>query len=555
MANDYIPQFEQIEVNTPDRNAFNLSHSVRSSMNFGKLYPIFCEKVVPGDSWQINTESFIRTSALVSPVMGSVNYHVHFFFVPNRIIWKYNEEYLGGGKDGLLAPVPPYFKYNAVATSGSNYLFRKGTACDYMGIPPIDQSIYTPTGTTATNDEPINMLPFFAYNKIYADYYLDENLGNLMSSYPTERFVHPMDVVGDLDLDTRSALYKNFTTLRYRSFEKDYFTSALPFVQRGQASAITLRDAVVKLADNGGSQVLKNATNTGYVATTHTDLQQSTSHSLCLSNGSASIGALLDPNGTLSVSNANFTINDLRKANALQRFLERDAIAGYRNIEIIYSHFGIMSEDNRLQRSEYLGGMKTPITIGDVVQTEPSSSSPAGSMAGKGTAYGQSDTIRLDSKEYGWLLGIASILPRTEYHQGLPRKFSVFDRFSEYWPEYAHLGEQEVLNKELWFLPTSSDSVRNDVFGYQSKYVEYKQIPNRICGEMRDSLSTWNLARTFSSRPTLNNSFVLCNPDSGSTDMYRVFAYTGNDYDHFYVNTAFDISVLRMMPIFGTPAL
>lgn len=537
--------FSSVRLKKPKRTAFNLSHEVKMSMPMGKLVPFLCQDVVPGDTFNMNTELMMRLAPMISPVMHRVNVYTHFFFVPNRIIWNEWEDFITGGEKGDAAPVSPYMTKN-------NYyllerMMHRGSLADYLGFPSTDKSHggVDPTVPLLPDDFPISSLPFRAYQMIYNEYYRDQNLEE------------PIAISKESGLELAPV---ELLQLRDRCWEKDYFTSALPWTQRGGEVHLPIAgDAEVRYNASIGdpdtnAQVWKKAGDGNVGADTGgVDLRPNSVHhpgaSMYDSNNDP---VNLDPNGTLFADMSNVsstTINELRLATRLQRWLERTARGGSRYIEQIASHFGVRSSDARLQRPEFLGGGKSPVVISEVLQTSSTdNNSPQANMAGHGISVGNTHRFKRYFEEHGFVIGIISVLPRTSYQQGLPRQFQRRDKFDYYWPEFAHLGEQPVYENELYM--SATDNVHNPrVFGYQSRYSEYKFIASRVAGDFKGNLNFWHMGRIFDNRPLLNKNFVQSDPTK------RIFAVTDPDEHPLYVQIYNNIKAIRPMPRFGTPML
>lgn len=263
----------------------------------------------------------------------------------------------------------------------------------------------------------------------------------------------------------------------------------------------------------------------------------------------------LDPNGSLTAATSSLsvdaiTVNDLRRATKLQEWLEKNARGGSRYIESIESHFGVRSSDKRLNRSEFIGGSSQDVVISEVLQTSKTDSAgsetPQGNMAGHAVSVGHSGAKGYFCEEHGFIIGITSIMPVTAYQQGIHRMFSRFSSLDYYWPSFAHLGEQEVLNQELFYSASSADK---DTFGYIPRYSEYKFINSRVAGSFRDSMDFWHLGRKFDTAPSLNSDFIACNPSN------RIFAVELQNEQHVYAHVFNKVKASRRMPIFGTPRL
>lgn len=401
---------------------------------------------------------------------------------------------------------------------------------------------------TAPQNYRVSSLPFRAYQLIYNEYYRDQNL------------TEPVDIslLSGFE-DTLHAL--NLLQLRRRAWEKDYFTSALPWLQRGpevtvpiQGSGDTLDvtyDRQAATTQRWVDSDLRSFENgVAYDATFATEGNLHFSRLIGVNGGTGNRAPELDPNGTLKVNvdEMGININDLRTSNALQRWFERNARGGSRYIEQILSHFGVRSSDARLQRPQFLGGGRMPISVSEVLQTSSTDeTSPQANMAGHGISAGINNGFKHYFEEHGYIIGIMSITPRSGYQQGVPRDFTKFDNMDFYFPEFAHLSEQEVKNQELFL---SSDSNYNGgTFGYTPRYAEYKYHQSEAHGDFRGNLSYWHLNRIFEDKPNLNTTFVECKPSN------RVFATSETEDDKFWVQMYQDVRALRLMPKYGTPML
>lgn len=500
------------------------------SMDMAYLVPFICNEVVPGDKFRVNSEIMIRLAPMVSPVMHRINVFTHYFFVPNRLIWNEFEDFITGGPDGNKMPVMPHTTFRDIVSEGDVELTQLGSLADYFGLPPETHP-----------DLEFSTLPFRAYQLIYQEYYRDQNLmEEIPFNFGSGR--ESIDFLG------------NLCALRRRCWEKDYFTSALPWSQRGGDVSLPISGRAPVILNEAGqsgraSQFVRNATGT---FTPNTTLITGPSGDLeaRAANGSAA-EANIDPMGSLDAvldGATDVTINDLRRSVRLQEWLERNARGGARYIEQILSHFGVKSSDARLQRPEYLGGGKSPVVISEVLQTSSSdSTTPQANMAGHGIAVGSSHQFSRFFEEHGYVIGILSVMPRTAYQDGVPRHFLKTDKFDYYFPEFAHLGEQEIWNSEIWS-QTTGDAAKG-TFGYTPRYAEYKYMPGSVHGDFRQSLDFWHLGRKFGSRPRLNAAFVEANPSK------RIFAVTDQNVHSLYVHIYNNMRAIRPMPRFGTPRL
>lgn len=518
--------FDRIQLKSPKRSAFDLSHGRKFSMNMGDLVPVLCTEVIPNDKIRLNMEHLVRMQPLLAPMMHHVNVTTHFFFVPNRLIWNDWENFITGGEKGNSNPVFPTLKVTN-SIQYKNVGLGIGSLADYLGVPV--KQFEGKTGILQPNQ--ISALPFRAYQLIYNEYYRDQNLEEPVefgkSSGVTE--------AGSLSVTSNSPT-RQLLRLRKRAWEKDYFTSALPFAQKGEQMTIPITgEFPVKFTNmfGGNSKEVK--------ATTNID-------------GDIDLNALNAQNeagylNTELTGSTGTTINELRAASRIQRWAEKNARSGNRYVELILSHFGIKSSDARLQRPEYLGGGKTPITISEVLQNSATEEdSPQGNMAGHGVSPGSTNQFSRRFEEHGYIIGIMSIMPRTGYYQGIPRHFMKTDKFEFAWPDLAHMGEQQVHAGEIYFSPEQATGNR-DSFGYQPRYSEYRFINDTVHGDFVDTLKYWHMAREFEERPYLNESFIKANPTN------RVFAVTDPTYPKLLVQTYSKMQAIRSLPKYGNPGM
>lgn len=509
--------FNSIKVERQRTNTFDLTHDVKFSSRMGELTPVLVTEVLPGDSFKIGADSLIRFAPLIAPVMHRFDATIHYFFVPNRIIWENFPEFLA-----QQAHVHPTLTLEDTVGSLTPEQLR---FLDYMGVPPI-----------TNNTIAVNALPFAAYQCIYNEYYRDQNLITEVDYQLSDGPITP------------GTQFNELLTLRKRAWQHDYFTSSLPFAQRGPEALIPLGDVQLKDDWTTGGR-FKESDGTTVVESTPFSAGVGGS----LEFGTADyVNTAYDPNGTLESGTT--TINNLRRAFKLQEWLEKNARAGIRYVELILSHFGVRSSDQRLQRPEYITGVKQPIVVSEVLNTagqvlpdgDTGDPLPQGNMSGHAVSVIQGQSGSYRSEEHGFIIGIMSVMPKPAYMQGLHRQFSKLSPFDYYWPSFAHLGEQEVKAKEIYVDAADTEAT----FGYVPRYAEYKYIPSRVAGQFRSTLDYWHLARKFASEPTLSQQFIECDPD----DLTRIFAVETGD-DELFCHVLHKITARRPMPVYGTPML
>ena len=521
--------FREVPGSKVKRNAFNLSHERKLSLDMGKLVPIMCTEVVPGDTFRVNSEIMMRFAPMFFPVMHRIDVYVHYFFVPNRLLWNEWEDFITGGDDGKADPEFPRFRVTKQFWQQWNDEHGgPGSLADYLGVP------YIPEPATENDYIDISLLPYRAYVKIFNEYYRDQ------------------DLVQEITIGDHGGIFTwpgDLPKIQNRAWEKDYFTSARPWAQKGDSVTIPIAGTVDVELDTDSATPRFVDVNDNPVSNANIETR-SGGVVYGSSEGQSARQAWFDPNGSLVANLSNVsvaTINELRRAFQLQKWMERNARSGSRYTEVLRAHFGVKSSDARLQRPEYLGGGRQKVSISEVLQTsETTENSPQGEMAGHGISIGSSNRFKAFFEEHGYIMGIMSVLPRTAYQQGLPKHLQKFDRFDYYWREFAHIGEQEIKRSEIMVRPTIESN--NVTFGYAPRYAEYKYIPSTVHGDMKDTLRAWHLGRYFETVPVLNEEFVQSNPST------RIFNVEGN-YHHLWCHIYNNVKAIRPMPVFGEPGL
>ena len=516
-------KFSMIPSADVPRSKFNIQTAHKSTFDSGYLVPIYVDEVLPGDTFKLNVTSFGRMATPIFPIMDNLHLDLFFFFVPNRLVWSNWKRFMGeqtNPGDSIDFVVPQ------IVSPENGYPI--GSLQDYMGLPTVGQVAANQTVTHSA-------MHLRAYNLIWNEWFRDENLQN---SRPVNTGNGP-DNLADYQLLRRGKRH-------------DYFTSALPWPQKGQSVQIPIGTQAPIMRRSNAPEWHAFTANTNIAAPTGATVDSQLP-------GIAVAADLIsfDPNGGLyaDLSQATAaTINQLRQSFQIQKLLERDARGGTRYTEIIRSHFGVVSPDARLQRPEYLGGSSTPVNISPIAQTsatdESGSSTPQGNLAAMGTVLAKC-RFNQSFTEHGMIIGLASIRADLTYQQGLRRMWSRKTRYDFYFPAFAHLGEQAVLSKEIYCDGLPADE---DVFGYQERWAEYRYHPTMITGRFRSTsastLDAWHLAQRFGNRPMLNNSFIEERPP-----IARVTAVNTDLTNEFIFDSFFNINAARPMPLYSVPGL
>lgn len=530
------------------------------SARFGKLIPIMCEEVLPKDHWKGSAYPFVRLEPLIKPILAEANVFVHFFFVPNRIIWPGWEEFIAGLDDEAPRSKPQVGFQEIYDSEGLRYLLNIGSLADYLGV-----NITADEVDERDVRDRFDLLPFLAYQMVYDHWYRNKNFEYGADWEYIEKHLHDGPYLPEAEAADGPSLAA-IMQIHNRDWEPDYFTSSLPWPQRHDDVLIPFQplDADIVMSNSTNAVLVRNAS-TGSLSNpefiggdsagalrfkqflpTREEVEANNGTFDLLSGIAASTpsnGQLkLDPNKTLKLSDKTLnasTIEDLRVARILQSFREIEGYAENDYQGQIEGLYGVRIPDYRIDKPELIGGGRQPITISEVLQMSASEEESAqGNLAGHAVSVPQQAFFEYNAYEHGFILGIMSIMPRTSYFQGLHRKFSRFDRFDYAWPQFATLGAQEVKNREIFI---SSDG--DQTFGYQPRYLEYKVKHSEVHGTLKTDEDFWTLARKFEDTPILGRSFL----EMAHQDVDDIFAVQDGS-DPMQVMIKFNCTVRRALP-------
>lgn len=545
--------FSTLQNPTTPRSSFDRGCEILTTLNAGDLVPIYIDEVLPADTWNVSQRLFGRILTLIRPLMDNLYLDIHWFFAPNRILWTHWVNMMGEQEDPAnpISYTVPRINFDTAQPGGT--AVAASSLISYMGIP------------IGYDKDWMNALYARAYYKTYDDWYRDENL---------EAETLPFSKRGDA-----TVLYNptNFPLLK-RNKRKDYFTSALPWTQKGTAPTLSLGGSA-PLTITNNSSIITNSNPPRFTYGAPADFTNQQMYAYKDSTISARVallsGRVFTAGETVGVdalsrfgsesglkidtdnvtadlsSSVGFTLNAFREFATLQQYLELDARGGTRYVEHLYSFFGVTPEDARQQRVEYLGGQTFDLMTTPVPQTSESGTTPQGNLSGFGTFAGKGHQFVKSFTEDGIIIAIASIRQDLRYQQGIHKKFKRESRYDYYRPVFANLGEQPIYNYEIYHQPLNP-SANQAIFGYQEAWAEYRYSPSIITGLMNSeaplSVDNWHLGQDFGSLPTLTKPFIQENPP-----MARVIAVT--DQPQFQLNGAIDVNCARAMPTRSIPGL
>ena len=535
------------------RSTFDRSSSLKTSFNVGDIVPFYLDEVLPGDTFKVKTSKVVRLQTMLTPMMDNVYLDTYFFFVPNRLTWSHWKQFNGENTESAWLPETEYEVPQITSPSGTGW--SVGTIADYFGIP---------TGVPGLS---VNALPFRAYALIMNEWFRDQNL--------QDPLVIPLDDATVAGVNTGTFVTdvakggKPYIAAKYH----DYFTSALPSPQKGPDVTIPVGGStnypVMAMVDNvpgynastavpmvgrANKSGMPGASNSAMIGINATS---NSSYEIFANTGNTSDRNAFSPSNLWAINDGSVaaaTINQLRLAFQIQKLYERDARGGTRYIEILKSHFGVTSPDARLQRPEYLGGNRIPITVNQIVQQSATQdgSTPQGNPVGLSLTTDTHHDFVKSFTEHGFVIGLMVARYDHTYQQGLDRMWSRRDRFDYYWPVFANIGEQAIKNKEIYAQGNAKD---DEVFGYQEAWADYRYKPNRVTGEMRSSyaqsLDVWHLADDYEALPSLSDSWIR--EDKSNVD--RVLAVTSAVSNQLFCDIYVQNRTTRPMPLYSIPGL
>ncbi|UPW41835.1 major capsid protein [Peromfec virus RodF5_15] len=591
------PIFSTVKAPSAKSSNFFMPHEVKSTTSIGRITPFYNPDIAPGDRVRVDADLYTKFLPMLAPILHRINVYVHCFFVPYRLAWEPWKRFITGSDDGFyssddeVSELPILRCRNSGKNLYADWVTQDSSLLDYLNVGMSTVGGKSTSGLTLH----INILPVLAFWRVWLDYYRDENLDDER----TQKLIKMLDAfkpgINDLEqlmINTNLAWSdwgNYFFSCPFRAWDKDYFTGALPFLQKGGSVSMPLNGSAPVFLDGSKTreiQYFEDGTGTapssgdtplfigqlggnGISAYDSAGVNPNNPDSIRVAlndNGEVMNQLYLNPNGTLYADlsqGSALTINELRRANALQRWEELNARGGSRYIEQILSHFGVRSSDARLQRAEYLGGSKIPVSISEVFNTNGvddqisslDSQQVLGGFAGHAQASASGFLFDRTFEEHGMIFCLMTVVPKAGYFQGADRIFLKRDRMEFIWPVMANLGEQPIYNEELFYavngIPADPAS-SSETFGYTPRYAEYKYEPDRVHGLFRSSLEFWHMARHFSNQPQLNSQFISLRGFDPGVFPVALDVYNG---DVILNQILLRVHMRRKLPFYGTPTL
>lgn len=508
------------------RSRFQRNSDDKTTFNAGELIPIYLDEVLPGDTHQIDMACVMRMATPIFPVMDNAFCDFYFFFIPNRLLWQHWKEFMGENRETAWTPKTEYSVPQVTAPEGG---WAEGTLADYLGLP------------TKVEGISVSALPGRAYGLIYNEWFRNQNV-----TQPTLVEVTDATTTGKNDGSTTNDSAITLAKPLKAAKVFDYYTGALPEPQKGEPISIPLGDSAKIFAYYENGEKLKQSQD---LTKFHVYNEGSETEGLTAYPGNVALGMLTLKTDLSSVTSA--TINQLRQAFQIQKLLEKDARGGTRYREVLREHFGVVSPDARMQIPEYLGGYRLPINVSQVIQTSSTdSTSPQGNTAALSVTTMNKSMFTKSFTEHGFIMGLAVVRTDQTYQQGIERMWSRKGRYDYYWPVLANIGEQAVLNKEIYAQGNEKDE---EAFGYQEAWADYRYKPSKVTGLFRSnaaqSLDSWHYAQDYDTLPTLSTAWM----EQNDTEMKRTLAV--QNQPDFIADFYFMNKTTRCMPVYSIPGL
>ena len=563
-SNSRFAQAPQVDI---QRSTFDRSSGHKTTFNAGKLVPIYVDEVLPGDTFEMTTSAIIRGSTPIFPVMDNANLDIYYFFVPNRLVWDHWKEFNGENTTSKWEQTIEYSIPQIAAPSGNGTVvgWEKGTLADYMGIP----TLIGPGAPQNNANWTVNHLPFRAYCLIWNEWFRDQNLQDPVLIYTGDSQTNGTHLIPETNpiVNQNQAALTGANLLPVNKYF-DYFTGALPEPQKGPEVLLPIGQMAPVITQKDPHDFINSTFPTLHVTS---NMPMTGAFNMTINGKGTNKANVKQTASQTTITDANVipdnlvadlgkataaTINELRLAFQLQKLYERDARGGTRYIEIIKSHFGVTSPDARLQRPEYLGGERIPINIDQVIQTSGTmeGTTPQGNTGAYSLTGNQGSYFKHSFVEHGYVLGLACVRTEHTYQQGLEKIWNRKNRFDFYWPALANIGEQAILNKEIYL--QSIKEVNEEAFGYQEAWAEYRYKPSRVSSAFRSNIDTgsldaWHYADYYEELPKLSAEWI----EETYKNVDRTLAVQSTLEDQYIADFWFKCTCTRPMPIYSIPGL